>query len=148
MTETNSVTEDIVYTARVRATGGRAGAIASETGELALNLARPAERGTGAGTDPEELFAAGYAACFDSALTVVARRERISLGATTTTVSVSLVVSSIQSYRISVAIHVDAPSCGLEDVERAVAAADQTCPYSLAIRGNVEVALTFSGLGQ
>lgn len=140
--------EEIVYTAVVGAVSGRSGTVRSETGQLSLDLARPADRGTGAGTDPEELFAAGYAACFDSALAESARRGQIKVGATVTTASVSLIVAADQTYRIAVALHVTAPNCEQEDLARAVEAADRLCPYSRAIRGNVDVTLTYVGLSQ
>lgn len=142
---TGDVGEEVVYTARVRAVSGRSGSIRSETGHLTLELARPADRGTDAGTDPEELFAAGYSACFDSALTTAARRERIKLGATVTTASVSLIVAVDRTYRIGVAMHVDAPDCDQEDLARAVEAANRLCPYSRAIHGNVDVGITYLG---
>ena len=145
---TSEIGEDVVYTARVRAVSGRSGSVRSETGHLALDLARPADRGAGAGTDPEELFAAGYSAGFDSALTAAARRERIKLGATVTTASVSLILAADQTYRIGVAMHVDAPDCDPEDLARAVEAANRLCPYSRAIHGNVDVVLTFAGSSQ
>lgn len=137
---------DVIYTARVRAEGGRAGTVTSQTGNLKLDLARPAERGAGLGTDPEELFAAGYSACFDSALAVVARREKINIGPTTTTVSVSLLVSEGSKYGIAVAIHVDAPKCPQSDLEHAVMLANKTCPYSLAVHGNIDVSLSSTGV--
>src|SRR5690606_34325713 len=98
-----TVSEEIqtLHTATVSVTGGRSGTATSANGHLRLTLARPAERGTGAGTDPEELFAAGYAACFDSSLAAVARRERVKLGKTTTTVSVSQHTVDQRRYFIS-----------------------------------------------
>ena len=145
---TPEIGEKVVYTARVRAVSGRSGTIRSETGPLALDLARPVDRGTDAGTDPEELFAAGYSACFDSALAEAARRERFKLGATVTTASVSLIVAADQTYKLGVAMHVDAPDCAQKDLARIVEAANRLCPYSLAIRGNVDVALTYAGSSQ
>jgi len=136
-----TVQEEIptLHTATVSVTGGRSGTATSADGHLRLTLARPAERGSGAGTDPEELFAAGYAACFDSSLAAAARRARVKLGKTTTTVSVSLHATPDQRYFISAEVEVDAPECPAEELERLVAAADQVCPYSNAIRGNVKV---------
>lgn len=145
MTSTVTNNDNVVYTARVRAVNGRGGYVKSETGELALDLARPATRGTGEGTDPEELFAAGYAACFDSALTMIARRERVLLGDSSTTVSVSLHVSAESTYSISVKIHVDAPGCEPEEIDRLALLASTMCPYSNAVRGNVAVELTTAG---
>ncbi|HEY8452737.1 MAG: Ohr family peroxiredoxin [Micromonosporaceae bacterium] len=142
-----TVSEEIqtLHTATVSVTGGRSGTATSANGHLRLTLARPAERGTGAGTDPEELFAAGYAACFDSSLAAVARRERVKLGKTTTTVSVSLHTVDQRRYFISAEVEVVAPECPQQELERLVAAADQVCPYSNAIRGNVKVAFRSKG---
>ncbi len=134
-----------LYTASVAVTGGRVGRAVSQTGTLALDLARPAVRGTDAGTDPEELFAAGYAACFDSAIAAAARRERLRVGATTTTASVTLHADEEQQYSISVELRVSAPDCPTETLRRVAELADETCPYSKALRGNVAVRITVHG---
>jgi Ohr subfamily peroxiredoxin len=137
---------EVLYTAQVAVTGGRGGTARSQTGALQVDLARPAERGTDdGGTDPEELFAAGFAACFDSALTVAARRERVKLGATTTTASVSLVTGADGTYGITVALDVHAPDCAGEDLDRAIALAERLCPYANAVRGNVPLTLQARG---
>ena len=135
----------VAYTARVEVAGGRGGHASSRTGSLDLALARPAERGTAAGTDPEELFAAGYAACFDSALAVVARREKVRLGPATTTASVSLCIAEDQQYSIAVELAVVAPECDGADLERLLELAHATCPYSKATRGNIPVVITGTG---
>jgi Ohr subfamily peroxiredoxin len=127
-------------------TGGRGGSARSQTGSLQVELARPAERGTeNAGTDPEELFAAGFAACFDSALAGAARRERIAVGKTSTTAAVSLTRTPDERYAITVALDVQAPDCPQADLERAVAVAETMCPYANAIRGNVPLTLRATG---
>ncbi|MFZ0092066.1 MAG: Ohr family peroxiredoxin [Solirubrobacteraceae bacterium] len=93
------------------------------------------------GTNPEQLFAVGYAACFEGALGVVGRRERVELGAVSIDSSVSLI--STEERGFGVGLDVTLP--GVEDAEQAkaiVAAAHEVCPYSNATRGNVEVALT------
>jgi Ohr subfamily peroxiredoxin len=149
-----------IYTATVRVAGGRGGTATSLTGSFTTALTRPAERGADRtdvngsdvngtdvnGTDPEELFAAGYAACFDSALGVAARRERITLGAVTVTASVSLRATDDGRYAIAVALTVTAPDCPQSDLERAVAAADLLCPYSNPIRGNTPVTIQIDGV--
>ncbi len=135
----------VLYTAVVRATGGRGGHVRSQTGELDLALARPAQRASGQGTDPEELFAAGYAACFDSALAVAARQQHLALGPVTTTASVSLCTGPQQQYSLEVQLLVEAPDCPEQDLSAAVAVADTLCPYSNGIRGNVPVSLTVRG---
>jgi len=146
VTSTDAGQPEVLYTARVAVTGGRGGSARSETGGLQLELARPAERGTeNAGTDPEELFAAGFAACFDSALAVAARRERIAVGTTSTTASVSLTSTPDGRYAIAVALDVQAPGCPQADLERAVAIAETLCPYANAVRGNVPLTLQATG---
>lgn len=146
MTSTDAAQPEVLYTARVAVTGGRGGSAKSETGALQVELARPAERGTGnAGTDPEELFAAGFAACFDSALAVAARRERIAVGTTSTTASVSLTSTPDGRYALAVTLDVQAPDCPQADLERAVAVAETLCPYANAVRGNVPLTLQATG---
>ena len=102
--------------------------------------------GDGAGTNPEQLFAVGYAACFEGALGVVARRERVELGEVSIDSGVSLTPNSSKGFDLSVSLDVTLPL--VTDPEQAsvlVAAAHQVCPYSNATRGNVEVALTANG---
>lgn len=145
MTDTPTIDSSIVYTATVDVTGGRGGSARSRTGELNLELARPATRGKGEGTDPEELFAAGYAACFDSALTVASHREHAKTGLTTTTASVSLAVTPDKCYSLIVHLDVRAPECDTAELKRLVAIADTLCPYSNGMRGNVPVTITARG---
>ncbi|PXY25890.1 peroxiredoxin [Prauserella sp. PE36] len=137
----SSISLKPLYTATVEATGGRAGTARSHTGSLELTLARPAERGTGAGTDPEELFAAGYAACFASAVTVAARRERVRLGACTVTGSVTLGEQPDGRYAIAVRLEVSAPDCDPAGLRTVVATADTLCPYSNALREGAPVTI-------
>lgn len=134
-----------IHVAAATAVDGRGGTVTTTSGSLVLDLTRPSERGSEAGTDPEELFAAGYAACFDSALALAARRLKVVLGPTQTTASVSLLMMADGSYQIAVRLHVEASGCPAEALERAVAMADTMCPYSNAVRGNVRVDLTVSG---
>lgn len=134
-----------LYTASVDVAGGRGGRAESSTGSLRLDLTRPAQRGSGGGTDPEELFAAGYAACFDSALQVVSRRESVKVGPTTTTAAVSLCVDADDVYSIAVELTVTAPECDQDVLVDLLEMTDQTCPYSRAIRGNVPVTITAVG---
>jgi lipoyl-dependent peroxiredoxin len=146
LTTTDAGQPDVLYTAQVAVTGGRGGSAASQTGSLQVDLARPAERGTeDAGTDPEELFAAGFAACFDSALAVAARRERVKVGKTTTTASVSLVKNPDEIYSLAVVLDVHAPDCPREELDRAVALAETLCPYANAVRGNIPLTLRVRG---
>lgn len=147
MTSPDAGRPDVLYTAQVAVTGGRGGSARSQTGALQVDLARPADRGAAdAGTDPEELFAAGFAACFDSALQVAARRERVKVGKTTTTASVSLVAQPDGTYGLAVALDVHAPDCQRADLDRALALAETLCPYANAVRGNVPLTLRSRGL--
>jgi lipoyl-dependent peroxiredoxin len=137
--------EGVLYTAEVEVVGGRNGHASSRTGTLELDLARPAERGTGAGTDPEELFAAGYAACFDSSLTAAARRAKVQLGPVTVTASVSLHAHEGGRFGISAALVVDAPECGQDQLAELVAVAHDVCPYSNALRSGAPVTVEVRG---
>jgi Ohr subfamily peroxiredoxin len=137
-----------IYMAHATVTGGRAdghGVTSDEALDVRLRL--PEEMGgDGEGTNPEQLFAVGYAACFEGALGVVARRERAELGEVTINSGVSLTPNAAKGFDLGVSLDVTLP--GVTDPEQAsalVAAAHQVCPYSNATRGNVEVALTANG---
>jgi Ohr subfamily peroxiredoxin len=138
-----------LYTARAHVTGGREqGHGVTSDGVLDLQLRTPVEMGgAGGGTNPEQLFAIGYAACFEGALAVVGRRERVELGAVAIDSEVSLITTENRGFNVSVVLNVSLP--GIRDGERAiaiVAAAHEVCPYSNATRGNVEVILRANGL--
>ncbi|MBV9049728.1 MAG: organic hydroperoxide resistance protein [Solirubrobacterales bacterium] len=137
-----------LYTAQATVTGGRAnGHGRTRDGVLDVQLRRPREMdGDGGGTNPEQLFAVGYAACFEGALGAVARRERVELGDVSIDSHVSLVTGENRAFNIAVALDVSLP--GVEDVGRAseiVAAAHEVCPYSNATRGNIDVTLSANG---
>jgi lipoyl-dependent peroxiredoxin len=137
-----------IYTAHASVTGGRAdGHGTSSDGKLDVRLRLPPEMGgDGAGTNPEQLFAVGYAACFEGALGLVARRERVELGDVSIDSGVSLTPNSSKGFDLSVSLDVTLPD--VADPEQAtalVAAAHQVCPYSNATRGNVAVELTANG---
>ncbi|MFH9331089.1 Ohr family peroxiredoxin [Streptomyces althioticus] len=135
-----------VYTATVEVTGGRAGRARSTTGALDVKLTRPAERTEGnTGTDPEELFAAGYAACFASALGVAERRKRVTAGPVTVTASVTLGTRPGGTYGIAARLVVSAPECPQEVLEELVAITHTVCPYSTAVRGNIAVITEANG---
>jgi osmotically inducible protein OsmC len=138
----------VLYTAEANVTGGRAeGRGRTNDGSLDVQLRLPVEMGgDGGGTNPEQLFAIGYAACFESALGVVGRREHAELGDVSIDSRVSLLPTAGGAFKLAVALDVSLPQ--VEDAERAVrivAAAHQVCPYSNATRGNVDVALTANG---
>jgi len=138
----------VLYTAEATVTGGRAnGHGRTSDGALDVQLRRPKEMGgEGGGTNPEELFAVGYAACFESALGVIGRREHVELGDVSIRSRVSLISGEERSYNLAVELDVTVPS--IEDPDQAkrlVAGAHRVCPYSNATRGNIEVKLTANG---
>jgi osmotically inducible protein OsmC len=134
-----------IYTAEATVTGGRVhGHGVTSDGVLDVQLRPPGDDERG--TNPEQLFAVGYAACFEGALGAVARRERTELGDVSIDSQVSLIPQPDRSYGIAVALDVTLPD--VDDAEAAkqiVAAAHQVCPYSNATRGNIEVTLTANG---
>ncbi len=134
----------VVYTAEATVTGGREqGHGRSSDGELDVQLRAPTE---GGGTNPEQLFAVGYAACFEGALGVAARREHKEVGDASIDSKVSLVTTEDHAYTVAVELDVTLPQVDdAEEAKRIVAAAHEICPYSNATRGNVEVRLTANG---
>ena len=132
-----------VYTASATATGdGRGGHTRSSDGVLDLDLAVPKEMGgPGGATNPEQLFAAGYAACFHSALKIVAGKQKITLTDSAITVDVGIGPNGAGGYGLQVAIEAELPGVDQATTEDLLAKAHQICPYSNAIRGNVEVTL-------
>jgi lipoyl-dependent peroxiredoxin len=137
-----------IYTARAHVIGGRAeGHGRSSDGQLEVDLRLPPEMGgTGGGTNPEELFAVGYAACFEGALGVAARRAKVDAGAVAIDSSVSLSPDGKGGFVLGVELDVTLP--GIEDAEAAadlVRTAHRVCPYSNATRGNIQVLLSANG---
>jgi Ohr subfamily peroxiredoxin len=134
----------VLYTAKATVTGGRVnGHGVTDDGALDVQLRPPNE---GGGTNPEQLFAVGYAACFESAMGAAARRERAEVGDVSIDSSVSLTPTEERGFRLGVTLDVTLPS--VEDAELAeklVRAAHQICPYSNATRGNIEVKLSVNG---
>lgn len=132
-----------LYTAKATATGdGRGGHVQSSDDVLNLDLRVPAGLGGpgGAGSNPEQLFAAGYAACFHGALGVVARREKVKLQDSAVTGEVSIGRTDA-GFGLAVTLTVDLPGVERPLAEKLVAAAHQVCPYSNATRGNIDVEL-------
>jgi osmotically inducible protein OsmC len=137
-----------LYTAKAHVTGGRAeGHGRTEDGALEVDLRLPTEMGgTGGGTNPEELFAVGYAACFEGALGVVARRAKVEAGDAAIDSEVSLSPNGSGGFLLSVALNVSLPSVTDQSTAvELVRAAHEVCPYSNATRGNIDVALTANG---
>jgi Ohr subfamily peroxiredoxin len=140
-----------LYTAVATASPeGREGHVRSSDGRLDVELAVPAELGgSGAdGTNPEQLFAAGYAACFTSALHTVGRRERVATAGAGATARVGVKRAPSRSFALVVELSVSLPGLAQMEAERLVALAHEVCPYSNAIRGNVPVELSVQGAAQ
>ena len=141
-------TRHAIYTAEAHVTGGRAeGHGRTSDGALDVDLRLPREMGGDErGTNPEQLFAVGYAACFESALGTVARRRRQEAGDVAIDSRVMLVPTADRRFELGVTLAVTLPS--IADPDEAVdlvREADQVCPYSNAIRGNVDVSVTANG---
>ena len=138
-----------IYTAEATVTGGRAnGHGRTADGILDVQLRLPAEMGGGEeqGTNPEELFAVGYAACFEGALGVVGRREKVEVGDVSIDSHVSLLPNENRGFELAVELDVTLPQVSdPEQAKRIVEAAHQVCPYSNATRGNIDVKLTANG---
>jgi len=131
-----------LYTTRATVVGGRDGHVRSEDGLLDVQLSMPkALGGKETGTNPEQLFAAGYAACFQSAMAHVARTQKIALTGSTVTGQVGLATQDV-GFKLEVALEVETQGLSQADAEALVATAHQVCPYSNATRGNVDVAIT------
>jgi len=135
--------EKVLYTAHATSTGGREGTSKSDDGVLDLKLTTPKGLGgSGAtGTNPEQLFAAGYSACFIGAMKHVAMMQKIALPADTS-IAADVGIGPIpQGFGIQVALHVHIPGMDKDAAKKIVDAAHQVCPYSNATRGNIEVTL-------
>jgi osmotically inducible protein OsmC len=138
----------VLYTAEATVTGGRAnGHGRTNDGVLDLQLRSPKEMGgEGGGTNPEQLFAVGYAACFESALGVVGRREGVEVGEVSIDSRVSLLPTQERGFKLAVELDITLPAVeDRDEAARIVAAAHQVCPYSNAKRGNIDVTLTANG---
>jgi osmotically inducible protein OsmC len=137
----------ILYTADATVTGGRdAGHGRTSDGTLDVQLRSPVELGgEGGGTNPEQLFAVGYAACFESALKTVARRQKLSADDVSIDSRVHLGPTDERTFTLSVELDVTLPGLDDEQATELVHAAHRVCPYSNATRGNIDVALTANG---
>lgn len=137
------IIEKILYTAHATSTGGREGSSKSDDGVLDVKLTTPKGLGgNGAtGTNPEQLFAAGYSACFLGAMKHVASMQKIALPAETS-IAADVGIGPIpQGFNIQVALHVTIPGMDKAAAQKLVETAHQVCPYSNATRGNIDVTL-------
>ncbi|MFI2349641.1 organic hydroperoxide resistance protein [Streptomyces sp. NPDC019443] len=132
---------DVLYTAAATAENGRDGRVVTHDGRLDLVVNPPKEMGgSGAGTNPEQLFAAGYSACFQGALGVVARRENADLSGSTVTAEVGIGKND-EGFGIIVKISANIPNVDAATAKDLLEKAHQVCPYSKATRGNITVDL-------
>jgi osmotically inducible protein OsmC len=138
----------VLFTTQATAHGGRAGYIETPDHHLGVKLSVPQEIGGdgGVGTNPEQLFAAGYAACFQSAIGAVARRDKVSFGSSRVTGVVGLVRDEI-GYVLDVELRIVLPDLTRERAQHMVDEAHRLCPYSRALGGNVQVRLTLEDEG-
>ncbi|HEY2562726.1 MAG TPA: organic hydroperoxide resistance protein [Acidimicrobiales bacterium] len=133
----------VLYTAEASTTGGRDGHARSSDGVLDLDVRVPESMGgKGGGTNPEQLFAAGYAACFQSALGVVGRRQKVDTDDSTVTARVSIGTIDGGAFGLAVELEVAIPGVDAGTAQELAEAAHQVCPYSNATRGNIEVKLS------
>ena len=130
-----------LYTAHAHVTGGRDGAAKTDDGKLDVKLAPPKELGgNGAGTNPEQLFAAGYAACFIGAMRLVAGNEKIAVPqGLAIDADVSLGKDAQDNFRLGVVFNIALPGMDKAAADALVAKAHEVCPYSRATRGNIDV---------
>lgn len=134
-----------LYTATAHTHGGRNGQVETTDGLLKLKLAMPKELGgQGGGNNPEQLFAAGYAACFESAMRHVAQMQKIPLKDASMEAQVSLYPTPEKGFKLGVELHAKVVGLSQKDAEDLVEKAHHVCPYSNAVRGNIEVQIKVS----
>ncbi|GAB2904622.1 organic hydroperoxide resistance protein [Uliginosibacterium flavum] len=129
----------IFYKTRATSVGGRSGHAALDDGTLAFDLAAPGSGKTGA--NPEQLFAIGYAACFDNALKHVAEKQKLALSASKTSAEVGIGQNTTGGFALDVDLYVEIQGLNETEATQLVEATHQVCPYSNALRGNVDVRL-------
>jgi len=132
-----------IYSTKALSSGGRDGSVKTADGLLDLKLALPKELGgKGGAVNPEQLFAAGYAACFENALIFIARGQKLNPGKTGVAATVSLLDNGSGGFDLAVKLEVSLPDLQKSDAENLIQAAHKVCPYSNAIRNNIEVSLS------
>lgn len=134
---------DTLYTAVATAENGRDGRVSSDDGQLDVTVNPPKSMGgSGAGTNPEQLFAADYSACFQGALGVVARREKADISGSTVTARVSIGKTEAGGFGLEVELEASIPNVDAATAKDLLEKAHQVCPYSNATRGNIKVELS------
>jgi len=133
-----------IYTASATSWGGRTGKVVTSDNKLDLDLSIPADMGgdDGPGTNPEQLFASGWAACFHNALKATARQNKIDVSESAVTLTVNLVGSMAAGLDFEVTIEAQIPGADPATAQAAMEAAHAVCPYSRATRGNINVVLS------
>jgi osmotically inducible protein OsmC len=126
-----------LYTAKVQVTGGRDGAARSDDGRLDIKLSTPG--GPGVGTNPEQLLAAGWSACFQGAMAIAARQQGVPLSSIAIDAEIDLNTDGA-GYFLAARLNVSTPGLDPDAAQRLVEAAHRTCPYSKALEGNIDVA--------
>jgi osmotically inducible protein OsmC len=131
----------VLYTAEATAVGGRQGRVRSSDGVLNVDLVTPKDLGGpgGMATNPEQLFAAGYAACYENAVRRVARNRKLLLGDSSVTARVGIGPDDDGGFQLSVELHLRSSELDAQQARQVAEAAHQICPYSKATRGNVDV---------
>lgn len=137
----------VLYTAEATVTGGRdEGHGRTSDGALEVDLRAPAELGgPGGGTNPEQLFAVGFASCFESAVKLIARRKKLEGDDVSIDSRVQLLPTEERGFKLAVELDVTLAQIEGESARELIAAAHKVCPYSNATRGNIDVALTVNG---
>ena len=144
MTQLNANTTDdlgkVIYTAKTHTIGGRENGVSrSSDGRLDVKIAPPGS--SRIGTNPEQLFAAGWSACFESAIGLAARKRKVALTEVVTDAEVDLHLAGSDNFSLSARLNVGLPGIGRDVAEQLVKDAEQLCPYSKATRGNIDVAI-------
>ncbi|MED4590975.1 organic hydroperoxide resistance protein [Priestia flexa] len=131
----------VLFTSKATAVGGREGYVKSDDGLINLDLVMPSPNNTKEGTNPEQLFAAGYASCFDGALNLIAKKQKYSIESSITA-EVSLMKDPADDgFKLAVTLNAHLKGVSQEEAEKLVKAAHEFCPYSKATRGNIDVTL-------
>jgi osmotically inducible protein OsmC len=131
-----------LYATTVTVTGGREGHAVSDDGVLDVQLRRPRLNGVSAGTNPEQLFAAAWGGCLQSALMAVARKSGADVSASVVTVEIAQGPDTVGGYGLAATITIDIPGMEHEQAQELVTAAHALCPYSKATHGNIDVEIT------
>ncbi|SEN85688.1 peroxiredoxin, Ohr subfamily [Amphibacillus marinus] len=132
---------DIIFTSHATAKGGREGHVKSNDGVIDVNLVDPASKSDEKGSNPEQLFASGYAACFDGALNLIASKQKKEINSTLSADVSLLKDQEDNGFKLGVVLHIEIEGVTQEEAEDLAHQAHEFCPYSKATRGNIEVEL-------